>query len=241
MSAPRTAIVLPARFASTRFPGKPLAVINGHPLIEWVYRRASEIKGVDRIVVATDDDRIASVVRAFGGDVAMTSRDHATGTDRVAEVARGTDHDIIVNLQGDEPVFSPALIETMIAVAADTDADIVTACHVIRDRDEIANPHVVKVVRNVNGNAMYFSRLPIPHCGEDVLRHIGVYVFKRDALFRFTEAARTPLEQAESLEQLRALENGMTINVVVTDDATVGVDVPDDIKNVEKALGSALD
>ena len=240
MSAPRVAIVLPARFASTRFPGKPLAVINDRPLIEWVHRRASEIGGVERVVVATDDDRIAAAVKCFGGDVIMTAAEHQTGTDRVAEVARTLDHDIVVNLQGDEPVFSPALIEEMIAAAAQSGDDIVTACHAIDDEAEIANPNVVKVVCGQDGRALYFSRAPIPHgatSADGAYRHVGVYVFRRESLLRFASLDRTPLERAESLEQLRALENGMTIRVVTTDVATIGVDVPDDIKNVATILG----
>jgi 3-deoxy-manno-octulosonate cytidylyltransferase (CMP-KDO synthetase) len=280
-------IILPARYHSTRFPGKPLAVIAGKPLIEWVYQRASEVQGVSRILVATDHDDIASVVRGFGGDVVMTSADHATGTDRVAAVARELDDDIIVNLQGDEPLFPPALVEEMIAVLAGgarvaakgpdpvaagprvlpvlegspnsppvlanaprgagarsappaTTIDIVTACHPITDPDEINNPNVVKVVMDREGRAMYFSRSAIPFArdnrNERYYRHIGIYVFRRESLIRFAELEATPLEKAESLEQLRALENGMTIRLVETEYSTVGVDVPEDTKTVEKAL-----
>jgi 3-deoxy-manno-octulosonate cytidylyltransferase (CMP-KDO synthetase) len=235
------AIILPARYGSTRFPGKPLAVIAGRPLIEWVYRRAREVRGASHLVVATDDERIAAVVRTFGGDVVMSRADHATGTDRVAEVARSLDADVIVNLQGDEPVFDPGMVEDMVArLAAEADLDIVTACHPITERSELANPNAVKVVIDGRGRALYFSRAPIPSGaleGEGgALRHVGVYAFRRAALERFASLPATPLEASERLEQLRALENGMSIGVVRLERATVGVDVPDDVKNVEKEI-----
>jgi 3-deoxy-manno-octulosonate cytidylyltransferase (CMP-KDO synthetase) len=255
---PSAAIILPVRFYSSRFPGKPLAVIAGHPLVAWVYRRACDVPGVSRVVVATDHDDIARVVRGFGGDVVMTTGDYATGTDRVAAVAREMDDDIIVNLQGDEPVFPPVLVAEMIDVLRDSlqagdraprvplapnlpPIDIVTACHPITNADDIANTNVVKVVTGASGRALYFSRSAIPHAidgSAQYHRHIGIYVFRRESLLRFTELAPSPLEKAENLEQLRALENGMSIAVVRTDYTTVGVDVPEDIKSVEKALGT---
>lgn len=283
---PSAAIILPARFHSTRFPGKPLAVIAGRPLIEWVYRRASAVPAVSRVVVATDHEDIARVVRGFGGEVVMTAGEYATGTDRVAAVAREVDDEIIVNLQGDEPVFPPTLVTDMIAVLRDSygavdrafrapltstlapddsravvarksretldppsqqsatslpPIDIVTACHPITNVDEIANANIVKVVIDSSGRALYFSRSAIPHTKDGALnhrRHIGIYVFRRDSLLRFAELGPSPLEKVENLEQLRALENGMTIAVVTTDYTTVGVDVPEDIKSVEKALST---
>jgi 3-deoxy-manno-octulosonate cytidylyltransferase (CMP-KDO synthetase) len=248
MTSDGTLVVLPARYQSTRFPGKPLAAIAGKPLIEWVYRRALAIGGVARVVVATDDDRIASAVRGFGGDVIMTSTDHRSGTDRVAEVSRPLPYDPVVNLQGDEPVFPPKLIEQMVTLMQDDPSiDIVTPCHPIEAEAEINDPNIVKVVADRAGCALYFSRAPIPstspsHAGKPVpqhMRHIGIYVFRRRSLLRFAELARTPLEVAESLDQLRALENGMKIRVVITDQPTLGVDVPEDIKRVEKALTTA--
>lgn len=250
------AIVLPARYESTRFPGKPLAIIAGRPLIEWVYRRAREVPGAERVIVATDDERIARVVRGFGGEVVMTSSACRTGTDRVAEAVRGLEYDPIVNLQGDEPVFPTGLVARMAeAAAASPDADIVTACHPIADPDEVTNPNAVKVVMDENGWALYFSRSPIPYRvagapagasgvarrGDSPLgyRHIGIYVFRRSSLIRFTELPRSPLEIAEGLEQLRALERGMRVQVVTSSEATVGVDVPEDVKKVEKAMGGA--
>jgi len=244
MNPPRAAIVLPARFNSTRFPGKPLAVVHGKPLIEWVCLRAGQIRHAERVVVATDDERVATAVRGFGGDVIMTSIEHRTGTDRVAQVAREMDHDIIVNLQGDEPVFSPPLVDEMIELCAASDADIVTARHRVASSEDAASPHVVKVVCDATGRALYFSRAVIPYArsGEGgAYRHVGIYVFRRASLLRFTSLPATPLELAENLEQLRALENGMIVRVVDSDEATMGVDIPEDIKGVEKILGAQLD
>jgi 3-deoxy-manno-octulosonate cytidylyltransferase (CMP-KDO synthetase) len=250
------AIVLPARYESTRFPGKPLALIAGRPLIEWVYRRAREVPGAERVVVATDHEGIAGVVRGFGGEVVMTSKQCRTGTDRVAEAARNFEGDPIVNLQGDEPVFPTGLVAQMVeAAVASPEVDIVTACHPVVDPGEMASPNAVKVVVGEDGMALYFSRAPIPYRAVDHrtggvdrpsqgdsplgYRHIGIYVFRRASLFRFTGLARTPLEVSEGLEQLRALEHGMRVQVVKSSEATVGVDVPDDVKKVEKAMGGA--
>jgi 3-deoxy-manno-octulosonate cytidylyltransferase (CMP-KDO synthetase) len=249
MTASNAAIILPARYHSTRFPGKPLAVIVGKPLIEWVYRRAEQVAGVSRIIVATDHDSIATAVRGFGGEVVMTAAEHRTGTDRVAEVARGLDCEYIVNLQGDEPVFPPELIgEMLAALDSSRDVDIATACHRIHDDDSMNNPNHVKVVLDGAGRALYFSRAPIPFTkfkrvrldsDVPVFRHIGIYAFRRASLLRFADSPPSPLEEIEGLEQLRALEKGMTMQVVTTDYSTVGVDVPEDIKVVEKALASA--
>lgn len=250
------AIVLPARYESTRFPGKPLALIAGRPLIEWVYRRAWEVRGVERVIVATDHEGIAGVVRGFGGEVVMTSKECRTGTDRVAEAARNLECDPIVNLQGDEPVFPAGLVARMVeAAVASPEVDIVTACHPIGDPTEMGSPNAVKVVMDENGMALYFSRSPIPHRVGNVraggaedssqgdpplgYRHIGIYVFRRASLFRFAGLPRTPLEVCEGLEQLRAIEHGMRVQVVKSSEATVGVDVPDDVKKVEKAMGGA--
>ena len=220
-------------------------MISGRPLIEWVHRRAERVRGAASLVVATDDARIAARVRDFGGDVIMTSGDHATGTDRVAAVAKKLRADIIVNLQGDEPVFDPALVERMVKVfSRHPDVDIVTACHALRDAGDFLDPHVVKVVFDRCGRAMYFSRAPIPSASRDqpaAWRHVGIYAYRRAALLRFARLPRTPLEITERLEQLRALENGMTIAVVETEHETVGVDVPADVKKVEKLLAQSID
>jgi 3-deoxy-manno-octulosonate cytidylyltransferase (CMP-KDO synthetase) len=210
-----------------------------------VHRRASRVRGASRVVVATDDARIARAAGGFGADVVMTSARHATGTDRVAEVAKKLRADIIVNLQGDEPVFDPRLVERMVRVfSRQPDVDIVTACHALRDADDFLDPHIVKVVFDRRGRALYFSRAPIPSAARDepsAWRHVGVYAYRRAALLRFARLPRTPLEITERLEQLRALENGMTIAVVETKHETVGVDVPADVKKVEKILAHSLD
>jgi 3-deoxy-manno-octulosonate cytidylyltransferase (CMP-KDO synthetase) len=220
-------------------------VISGRPLIEWVYRTALTVKGATRVVVATDDARIAAAVRRFDGDVIMTSSEHATGTDRVAEVARQLKAGIIVNLQGDEPVFDPSLITRMVGVfAKQPGVDIVTAGHALHDPDAFDDPNVVKVVFDSRGRALYFSRAPIPSGAMDARgawRHVGVYAYRRAALLKFTQLPRTPLEISERLEQLRALENGMTIAVVETEHETLGVDVPGDVKKVEKLMGRSID
>jgi len=241
MSSPRFAIVLPARYGSTRFPGKPLIQIAGKPLIEWVYLRASEIDGATDVVVATDDARICDAVGRFGGKAVMTRGDHATGTDRVAEVANGLDADIIVNLQGDEPLFDPQMVLDMVEMLeSDPTIDMATAAHAIDDEAELKSPNVVKVVFDRSHRALYFSRSTIPSGAGGTrggFRHVGVYVFRREALMRFTELPQTPLEQSEGLEQLRALENGMSIGVIETTAKTIGVDVPEDAKTVEKEIG----
>lgn len=241
------AIILPARYESSRFPGKPLIEIGGRTLIEWVYRRAERVRGVGAVIVATDDARIQSAVEAFGGRVTLTPRDIRTGTDRVAVVARDLEYDVVVNLQGDEPVVPGGLVEEMISVIDDTGADMVTPCHPIGDRDDLINPNVVKMIMTSDGRALYFSRSPIPYGAwkelhgsggvpADAFRHIGVYVYRKRALLEFAEAPQSLLERQEGLEQLRALELRMDIRTVVSRERTAGVDVPEDIKIVEKLL-----
>lgn len=236
--------MLPARYGSTRFPGKPLAPIGGRPLIEWVYRRARDLPDARAVVVATDDARIAEAVRAFGGEVVMTRPDHATGTDRVAEVAAGLDCDVVVNLQGDEPLFDRDAVARMVAeLGARADFDITTACHDLARAEDLVDANVVKVVVAPDGRALYFSRAAIPSGalggepgGARARRHVGVYAFRRDALLRFAGLPRTPLEISERLEQLRALEHGMGVGVVESASLSVGVDVPEDVKSVEKLM-----
>ncbi len=240
----KVAVVLPARYGSTRFPGKPLHEIAGKPLIEWVYRRAQQIRGVAHLVVATDDQRIADVVSGFAGNVALTHGDFETGTDRVAAVAEELECDIVVNLQGDEPVFNPADVEALIARAQNDDVlDIVTASHAILELDEINSPHVVKLVTNSAGEALYFSRSVIPHPrggNAGAQRHVGIYVFRRDSLLRFAKLPRPDVEISEQLEQLRALYHGMKIGVVEISQKTYGVDTPEDAKNVARILQSDI-
>lgn len=210
-----------------------------------MHRAALRVAGAARVVVATDDARIADAVRGFGGAVITTRGDHPTGTDRVAEVAKQLRNDIIVNLQGDEPVFDPQLIVRMVAVfAKQPGVDIVTACHALHEEADFENPNIVKVVFDMRGRALYFSRAPVPFGAMDArgaFRHVGVYAYRRAALLKMAKLPRTALEVSERLEQLRALEHGMTIAVVQTEHETVGVDVPSDVKKVEKFLQHSLD
>jgi 3-deoxy-manno-octulosonate cytidylyltransferase (CMP-KDO synthetase) len=229
MKAEAAVAIIPARFNSTRFPGKPLAEIAGKPLIEHVYRRVARASFVNRIVVATDDRRIADVVERFGGTAFMTRNDHPSGTDRLAEVAQGlTAGTLIVNVQGDEPMIEPGDIDRAIAAAYAGDAEIVTLMTKIGSSGE-DDPNRVKVVTDLNGIALYFSRSRIPSRGTCFL-HIGLYVYRVDFLQKFTKLERTPLEIAESLEQLRALEHGYRIRVVEVENESWGIDTPEDLK-----------
>jgi 3-deoxy-manno-octulosonate cytidylyltransferase (CMP-KDO synthetase) len=240
--------VIPARYASTRFAGKPLADILGKPMIQWVYERTVRASLVSETIVATDDERIAAVVRRFGGRVEMTSADHETGTDRLAEVASRLDAELIVNVQGDEPLIEPAMIDGAIApLVADSTIPMGTLMARITSRDDLENPNIVKVVTDGAGCALYFSRSPIPHLRDEggmpdeaalvaghypFFRHIGLYVFRRDFLLNFARLAQTPLEKMEKLEQLRALEHGFRIRVEETRHDSIGVDTPADLQRV---------
>lgn len=234
--------VIPARFASTRFPGKPLADIDGHPMIEHVYRRASASPVVSRVIVATDDLRIATRVAEFGGRVRLTSPDHATGTDRLAEVAASLDCDVVVNVQGDEPLLDPRAITELVAPFSDPTVSMSTLYRRITDPAELSNPNIVKLVIDRAGFAMYFSRAPIPHTRDPrggwppLFRHVGVYAYRRTALMVLASLEPTPLERAESLEQLRALEHGIRIKAIETSYDSIGVDTPDDLERVRQLL-----
>ena len=233
----KTLAVIPARFGSTRCPGKPLAPIGGVPMILRVYRNASKIRGVDRVVVATDDGRIRDVVEADGGSAILTSRAHRTGTSRVAEVAARLAYGLFLNIQGDEPLLPKRAIERLAeAMKSDPRLMMGTLAAPSSDPAEHVSPDVVKVVRSAEGNALYFSRSPIPHSSGTFLKHIGVYAYRRSFLLRFSSLRRGPLEKREALEQLRALENGISIRVLTCRAVTVGVDSPADIKMVEKRL-----
>ena len=245
--------VIPARFASTRFPGKPLAEILGKTMIQRVYERTAQASCVSRVLVATDDERIAAVVRSFGGEVCMTRPDHPTGTDRLAEVAQQLDADIIVNVQGDEPLIDPRMIEQAVTpLLKNPDLAMGTLKTPIVQPDEFQNPNVVKVVCDQRGHALYFSRAPIPYprdfenspdctqqAGLSQYKHIGLYVYRRDFLLTFTQLSPTPLEQLEKLEQLRALEHGYSIFVATTEFLSQGVDTPEDLVRVEALLRGA--
>ncbi|MBN2582600.1 MAG: 3-deoxy-manno-octulosonate cytidylyltransferase [Planctomycetes bacterium] len=236
----KAACVIPARYASTRFPGKPLVRETGKYLIQHVYERASEAACFDRVIVATDDRRIFEAVESFGGTVRMTRDDHPSGTDRIAEVAADLDAEIIVNLQGDEPQVRPELLQRLVdLLAGRPDADMATLAARFKDADEVLNPNVVKLVVGRDGRALYFSRAAIPFdraahlAGKNVappnyLKHVGLYAYRRDFLMRFPMMPQTPLEELESLEQLRALENGHTILVAEVDYDACGIDTPED-------------
>jgi 3-deoxy-manno-octulosonate cytidylyltransferase (CMP-KDO synthetase) len=235
-----TVAVIPARYASTRFPGKALAEIAGRPMIEHVYRRAAAARNIDAVLVATDDARIADAVTKFGGNVQLTSPNHATGTDRLAEAAALLDCDLVVNLQGDEPLIDPDVIDEVIEpFRADETLLMSTVCTRILDTDDFSNPNVVKVVTDVRGFALYFSRSPIPYpraVGERPYKHLGLYVYRREFLRQIASLEPTPLERSESLEQLRVLENGFAIKVVETRHDSIGVDTPEDLERVRRLL-----
>jgi 3-deoxy-manno-octulosonate cytidylyltransferase (CMP-KDO synthetase) len=235
--------VIPARFASTRFPGKPLADIDGRSMIEHVYRRAVASPVVSRVIVATDDLRIASAVTAFGGQVRLTRPDHQSGTDRLAEVASTLDCDIVVNVQGDEPLIDPRAIGEVVAPFSDQSVMMTTLYRRIHNPAELSDPNIVKVVLDRAGFALYFSRAPIPYARDPrggwppLYRHIGIYAYYRSALMVIASLEPTPLERAEGLEQLRALEHGIRIKAVETKYDSIGVDTPADLEAVRRLLG----
>jgi 3-deoxy-manno-octulosonate cytidylyltransferase (CMP-KDO synthetase) len=229
--------MIPARYESTRLPGKPLALIQGKPMIQHVYERTRAVDQVDGVLVATDDARIAAAVRHFGGDVVMTSPEHQSGTDRIAEAARDLDADVVVNVQGDLPFLESEMVRATVALMRrDPALSMATVKAPIRDAQEMGNPNVVKVVTDREGYALYFSRSPLPYwrdvANDGVLgyKHIGLYAYRRDFLLRFARLAPTPLERAEKLEQLRALEWGVRIKVAETACAGIEVDTPQDLE-----------
>ena len=238
--------VLPSRWGSTRFPGKPLHLIAGKPLIQHVWERCQACTRLDEVIVATDDERIREAVIAFGGTAVMTSPDHPTGTDRIAEAAQAVPKAThIVNIQGDEPLIDPALIDELAAtMAADASLDMATAANPMAPQDPaVTDPNVVKVVITRDGRALYFSRSPLPFFrnaveGLPVLRHKGIYAYTRGFLERFVTWPPSPLEMAESLEQLRALENGATIQVLLTADTSPGVDTLEQAHEIELLLST---
>jgi len=235
---PRILGIIPARYASSRFPGKALAALAGKPLLQHVFERARQAQCVTRLVVATDDERIAEAARLFGAPVRMTRADHFSGTDRVAEVAATEDAEIIVNIQGDEPLIEPGAIDAaVLGLLEEPAVPMGTLKKRIEDPRELASHNVVKVVTDRFGHAIYFSRSLIPHqrdprVGGPVLyyKHIGLYVYRRAFLLGYSQLPVGPLEQAERLEQLRALENGHKIRVVETDYESLGVDTPEDLE-----------
>jgi len=238
--------IIPARWGSTRFPGKALHSIAGKPLLRHVWERCRRAKRLERVIIATDDFRIAEAAFDWGAEVALTSPNHASGTDRIAEVAaklKTFAH--IINIQGDEPLVDPKLIDRLIReLQRDQKLEMITAAHPFEDRDDAQSPHQVKVVVNQRGDALYFSRAPIPFFRKpseqpQSFRHQGIYGYRRDLLLRFVRWKTSPLEYAEALEQLRALENGVRIRVVMTGSGSPGVDTPEDARVIERLLKSA--
>jgi 3-deoxy-manno-octulosonate cytidylyltransferase (CMP-KDO synthetase) len=244
MSSGKVVVVIPARYGSTRLPGKPLVSLAGQPMVQRVYERAKSARKVDRVIVATDDERIVEAVAAFGGEARMTRADHRTGTERVAEVAAHIEGDVFVNVQGDEPLLDPAAVDTAVAALLDEPkAAIVTVATAIKIPGDIMDPNVVKVVLDFDENALYFSRAPIPwvrDTGSTIQvrhrKHLGLYVFQREALLEYPTLPQGDLERIEQLEQLRWLENGWKIRVAEVEHDALSVDVPEDVARVEKLL-----
>jgi 3-deoxy-manno-octulosonate cytidylyltransferase (CMP-KDO synthetase) len=248
--------IIPARWDSTRFPGKPLHCIAGKPLLKHVWERCRRAKSLDLVVIATDDMRIASAAFDWGAEVALTSPSHRSGTNRVAEVARKTKQfAYVINVQGDEPLINPRLIDKLVEkLRSDRKVGVVTAAHPFKNPADASSPHQVKVVLDLRGNALYFSRAPIPAPRNDdfspvastrrprrslFLRHQGIYGFRRETLLQFVRWKPTPLERAESLEQLRALENGVKVHVLITAAGSPGIDTAEDATALEQKLAHA--
>ncbi len=253
---PRVVAIIPARWASTRFPGKPLARIKDKPMIQWVVEQAQKASRVSEVIVATDDKRILDAVIGFGGKAVMTSQDHISGSDRIAEVASGLNCDIVVNIQGDEPLIPPENIDQVVDCLENNPASkVATLMMAVRAWGEITDPNVVKVVADQKGRALYFSRSPIPFHRDAwqnglpenipkvkeeridrVYKHIGLYAYTRPFLMEFTQLLPTPLEQLEKLEQLRILENGYPVHVEITEKLSMGVDCLEDLGKIERFL-----
>jgi 3-deoxy-manno-octulosonate cytidylyltransferase (CMP-KDO synthetase) len=237
--------IIPARYASSRFPGKALVSLAGKPMLQHVWERAQKSRYLDDLLIATDDERIASAVRQFGGRVRMTRADHPSGTDRLAEVASSEQASFYVNIQGDEPLIDPEAIDAAIlSVHGDETVAMGTLKRQILDPTDIVNTNVVKVVTNLLNDAVYFSRCPIPYERDgrnnapSYFKHIGLYVYRREFLLRYPDLTVGPLEQAERLEQLRALENGYRIRVVNTEYESLGVDTPEDLERVNQLFSA---
>ncbi len=244
MSPPKVVIVIPARYGSTRLAGKPLISLAGKPMIQRVYERAKLAEKADRVIVATDDERVVKAVEEFGGEARMTRTDHRTGTERVAEVAAHVAGEVFVNVQGDEPLLDPVAVDTAVnALLEKPPAAISTVATAIKTPADIMDPNVVKAVLDFENYALYFSRAPIPWVRDGAskiqvrhLKHLGLYVFQRDALLEYPTLPQGELERMEQLEQLRWLENGWRIRVAEVEHDAVSVDVPEDVARVEKLL-----
>ncbi len=234
--------VIPARYSSTRFEAKVLADILGKPMIQWVWERAKQVKILDELVIACDDERVADVARGFGAQVVMTAKGHASGTDRIAEVVNPLEVKVVVNIQGDEPLVHPTMIDSVArAVLSDSAISVATIIRKIENPQDINDPHVVKVVKDKNDFALYFSRAAIPfHARNSEItapvyyKHIGLYGYSKDFLFTYKNMASSNLEKTEKLEQLRVLEDGYKIKVIETKYDTIGVDTPEDLEKVKE-------
>jgi len=244
---PAVVAVIPARYASTRLPGKPLVPLAGQPMIQRVYQRVRLAQRVERIIVATDDRRVLEAVEAFGGEARMTRADHRTGTERVAEVAAHVEADVFVNVQGDEPLLDPAAVDAAVAaLIEEPKAEVATVATAVKVPGDIMDPNVVKTVLDFDENALYFSRAPIPWVRDSAahvlvrhLKHLGLYCFDRRALLEYPTLPQGQLERTEQLEQLRWLENGWKIRVAEVEQDAISVDVPADVERVEKLLRAA--
>ncbi len=244
MTKETAAVIIPARYASTRFPAKPLAVLAGKPMIQHTWEQAIRSKA-DKVLVATDHQSIIDAVTAFGGTAVMTREDHASGTDRIYEASCSADCDIIINVQGDEPLIPPEIINTLIDLMRENPEYEMATVAVPASQEILSDPNKVKVVMANNGYALYFSRAPIPFLrtggkAANALLHWGIYAFRRESLAKFVQFPPSALENCEKLEQLRALENGMRIQVVVRELESVGVDTPEDLAAAEKLIASRL-
>lgn len=234
-------IVIPARYESTRLPGKPLLEVSAKSLVQLVYERASESRLADSVIVATDDRRIMDAALSFGAEAVMTSPSCKSGTDRVFEAVKDTDFDLIINVQGDEPFIRPDMIDLLFSVMENESLDVATLCAPVADDNEYSNPNTVKVVLDKNGFALYFSRSPIPYVRNGntrsmLYKHIGVYGFKREFLQQFVSMQKSRLEETESLEQLRILENGYRIKVLTTHYDGFGIDTREDLQRARLIL-----
>lgn len=244
MDAAEVVIVIPARYGSTRLPGKPLVPLAGKPMIERVYERAKQARTAGRVIVATDDERIVKVVEGFGGEARMTRTDHRTGTERITEVAAHTAGKVFVNVQGDEPLLDPAAVDAAVgALLEEPEAAIATVAVAIRTPADIMDPNIVKTVLDFEGNALYFSRAPIPWVRDTAnktharhWKHLGLYVFQKHVLLEYPTLPQGELERLEQLEQLRWMENGWKIRVAEVEHDAVSVDVPSDVERVERLL-----
>lgn len=242
----RTIAVIPARYRSSRLPGKPLADIHGKPMVQRVYERVSMASLVDEVLVATDDERIHTAVAGFGGRAMMTSSTHPSGSDRIAEAVAGLDFELVVNVQGDEPLIAPDAIDDAVRAAADVEDAIVTLRSEIIDRKELLDPNVVKVVSDLEDCALYFSRSPIPWPGDQTelsprtyFKHIGLYVYPKERLLSLARTPPSPLESKEGLEQLRAMSHGVRIRLRDTTHEFVAVDTESDLERVREIVGAA--